>query len=332
MHDSELVPVIPKAIYDIQKGDYTFLSFALGVRGETYNTTDLGTYFSTVCPEQVYVSTAQELDTDLNVTPLIKEYSLTGLFGSTQNLFKLCEAWGAKADDPKEDLPVKANIPTLIVSGQYDPTTPSTTGEMVANDLPDNHFFVIPGMGHGATIGNPCSSAIMMAFLKDPGQAPDSSCLTKNPFEFFLPYSGEQPVELVGMTDSTNGLQALVPAGWKKKLPDAPYFRRAYLFDNTQVQVTAFSSSKSIVLNDLTKNFQKSGFQGTPKTIDSHLVNGLSWTIYTTKFNGEPVTVALAQIDASRTLGLIMVTSAPERDAFYSGLFLPMLNALIPTW
>ncbi|MGC1375144.1 MAG: alpha/beta hydrolase, partial [Anaerolineales bacterium] len=332
MHNSELVPVIPKAIYDIQHGDYTFLSFALGVRGGTYNTTGLGTYFSTVCPEQVYVSTAQELDTDLNVTPLIKQYALAGLFGSAQNLFDLCKAWGAKADNPQEDLPVTANIPTLIISGEYDPTTPSTTGEMVAKDLPNNHFFVIPGMGHGATIGNPCSSEIMMAFLQDPGQAPDSSCLTKKPFEFFLPYNGDQPVELTEMTDSTNGLKGLVPVGWKKKLPDAPYFRHAYLFDVTQVQITAFSASKSIVLSELAKTFQKSGFQGTPQKTDTHLANGLSWTIYTTKFNGEPVTVALAQVDSSRTLVLLMITSVDERDAFYSGLFMPMLNALAPTW
>ncbi len=54
LHTSELVPVIPKAIYDIQNGDYTFLSFALGVPGGEYSSTGLGTYFATVCPEQVY--------------------------------------------------------------------------------------------------------------------------------------------------------------------------------------------------------------------------------------------------------------------------------------
>ncbi len=329
LHNSELVPVVPKAIYDIQKGDYTFLSYALGVSGGTYTTTGLGTYFSTVCPEQVYVSTAEQLDADLNVTPLIKQYALTGLFGSTQNLFALCQAWGAKANDPKNDLPVKADIPTLVISGEYDPTTPSTTGEMVANNLSNRHVYVVPGMGHGATIGNECSAAIMLAFLREPEKAPDSSCLEAKPFEFFLPYTGQVPVDLVSMTDSSNGIQGLIPDGWKRKLPDTAYFRRAYLFDVTQVQVTAFSESRNLVLNDLSKSFQKNGFAGTPKKIDTHSANGLSWSIYTSKFNGEPVFVALAQVNVARTLGVIMVTSSAEQEAFYKGLFIPMLNALV---
>jgi len=329
MHNSQLVPVIPKAIYDIQKGDYTFLTYALGTRGGTYNTTGLGTYFSTVCPEQVYVSTQEELDADLNVGPLIKQFSLDGLFGSTQNLFSLCEAWGAKTDDPRDLLPVKSNIPTLVISGQYDPTTPSTTGEIVANDLGNSHFYIIPGMGHGATIGNNCSLAITTAFLKNPEKDPDSTCLQAKPFEFFLPYDGEQPVDLVGLTDSANGLEELVPAGWKRQRPDAPFFRDAYLFDVTLVQAMAFGYSKDIVLQVLTQGFQDGGFSDPPKRVDTRSVNGLSWTVYTSKFNGEPVFVALAQASASRTLALIMVVSAPERDAFYKGLFLPMLDGLI---
>lgn len=332
MHNSQLVPVIPKAIYDIQKGDYTFLTYALGTRGGTYNTTGLGTYFSTVCPEQVYVSTQQELDADLNVTPLIKQFSLDGLFGSTQNLFALCKAWGAEADDPRDILPVKSDIPTLVISGQYDPTTPSTTGEIVANDLGNSHFYVIPGMGHGATIGNACSLAITLAFLKNPEKAPDSSCLQAKPFEFFLPYDGEQPMDLIEVTDSVNGLQELVPAGWKRQRPDAPFFRDAYLFDVTLVQATAFGYPKDVVLTLLTQSFQDGGFSGTPQRVDTHSVNGLSWTVYTSKFNGEPVFVALAQATASRTLALIMVVSAPERDAFYKGLFIPMLDGLIPLY
>ena len=330
MHNSELAPVVPKAIYDIQGGDYTFLSFALGVPGATYTTTGLGTYFATVCPEQVYVSTAEELDADLNVTALIKKFSLAGLFGSSQNIFELCKAWGAKADDPQAALPVKANIPALVISGQYDPTTPVTTGEMVANDLPDSHFFVIPGMGHGATIGNDCSFNIMMAFLKNPEKAPDSACLRPEVFEFFLPYDGIEPVTVVEMSDSANRLQGIVPAGWKKQLASGAYLRRAYLFDPTLVQTLSFNFAKNEVLDALASSFQDNGFELKPQRISTRVVNGLSWSIYASKFNGEPVIVGLAQVNTRRTLGLIMVVSAPEKDAFYNGLFLPMLDAIVP--
>ena len=77
LHTSELVPVIPKAIYDTQNGDYTFLSFALGVPGGEYNSLGMGTYFATVCPEQVYASTPQEVDADLNLSPVLKLFYST---------------------------------------------------------------------------------------------------------------------------------------------------------------------------------------------------------------------------------------------------------------
>jgi pimeloyl-ACP methyl ester carboxylesterase len=328
LHQSELVPVVPKAIYDIQNGDYTFLSFALGVPGGEYNTIGMGTYFATVCPEQVYASTPEEMDADLSISPLIKKFSLAGLFGSSQNVFELCRAWGARAHDPRDDLPVKADIPALIISGQYDPTTPVTTGEMLANHLPENHFYIIPGMGHGATVGNDCSLSIMMDFLREPTKAPDSSCLQSQTFDFFIPYDGRKPIEVVALNDLSLHLKGVVPAGWKKAILQPTYSRAAYLFDPTLVNVQSFPAAKDTLLSLLSNSFENSGFEETPKKTGTRSANGLSWTIYQSKFNGEPVTAALAQVSSRRTLALIMVVSAPEQEAFYNGLFIPMLDAL----
>lgn len=331
LHHSELVPVVPKAIYDIQKGDYTFLSFALGVPGGEYNTLGMGTYFATVCPEQVYASTPQEIDSDLNISPLIKSFSLAGLFGSSQNVFDLCHSWGARTHQALDSLPVKTNIPTLVISGQYDPTTPVLTGQMVANDLPDSDFYVIPGMGHGATIGNDCSFGIMMSFFKDPAKAPDSSCLQLQAFDFFIPYDGKQPVPVVPMNDSSLHLKGVIPARWKKSVLYSVYSRHAYLFDPTLVEFESFSAAKGPALTVLSQTFADRGFEIAPRKISTRSANGLSWTIYQSKFNGEPVLLALVQINSQQTLAFLMVVSAPERDAFYNGLFIPMLDALTYT-
>ena len=330
LHNSELVPVVPKAIYDIERGDYTFLSFALGVPGNEYNTLGMGTYFATVCPEQVYASTPQEVDADLNLSPVVKKFALAGLFGSSQRVFDLCQAWGARAHQAEDSLPVTANLPVLIISGQYDPTTPVTTGEMVKADLPNSHFYVIPGMGHGATVGNDCSFTLVMGFLADPTQVPDSACLPLATFEFFLPYDGQQPVAVVPINDASRQFQGVVPAGWKKDFHYPVYYRRAYLFDPTLVDYESFPGSKSQVITSLTHSFAQRGFDETPKKTGSYAANGLDWTIYSSTYNGEPVMVGLAQVSRYQTLGVIMVTSAPERSAYYRGLFLPILEAYAP--
>lgn len=330
LHNSELVPVVPKAIYDIERGDYTFLSFALGVPGNEYNTLGMGTYFATVCPEQVYASTPQEVDADLNLSPVIKKFALAGLFGSSQRVFDLCDAWGARAHQPADSLPVTAEIPVLIISGQYDPTTPVSTGEMLAADLPQSYFYVIPGMGHGATVGNDCSFTILMSFLADPTQTPDAACLPLANFEFFLPYDGQQPVAVAPIVDASGQFQGVVPAGWKKDFHYPIYYRRAYLFDPTLVDYEAFPGSKSQVIGSLARSFAQSGFDDTPKKTGTYTANALEWTIYSSTYNGEPVMIGLAQVSRYQTLGVIMVTSAPEREAYYRGLFLPILESYAP--
>jgi pimeloyl-ACP methyl ester carboxylesterase len=329
MRYSPLLPVIPKAIYDIEKGDYTFLSFALGVSGGSVTDLNMGTYFSTVCHEQVYATTSDEMEADLAAPPIIKKFALLSIFGNTERVFQLCDSWGALPFNPLNALPVTADIPTLVLAGEYDPTTPVTTAEMVSNDLPDNYFYVIPGMGHAATVGNSCALDIVKGFLRDPSVKPDIRCLDAlQAFEFFLPYDG-RPVTFVPIIEQPQRLKGLVPQGWRKETIESIYYRRAYLFDPTQALFGALPYSGEQAFQAISKSFANSGFDETPKKIGAREANGLAWTIYSSKFNGEPVFLALAETSRFRTLLLVMVVSAPEKDASYNGLFLPMVDGLL---
>jgi pimeloyl-ACP methyl ester carboxylesterase len=331
MHTSELVPVIPKAIYDIEKGDYTFLSFALGVSGGSYHTMSLGTYFSAMCHEQVYATDPQQMEAELTAPAVIKKFSLASIFGKTERVFQLCDSWGALPHTSEDSTPVTANIPTLVISGEYDPTTPVTTGETVDRDLPDDYFYVIPGMGHGATVGNGCADDIVMSFLKDPTKEPEHTCLEKETaFDFFLPYDGSEPINFVPITEPSVRVKGVIPEGWKKHLPYNAYQRKAYLFDPTMVEFASFGAPKDFMVRYLTMSFEFSGFEETPHKVGSYKANGLDWTIYDSRYNGEPVLLALAEVNSRWTIALIVVVSAPERDAFYEHLLIPMLDALVP--
>ncbi len=329
MRYSRLLPVIPKAIYDIEKGDYTFLSFALGASGGAASEINMGTYFSTVCHEQIYATTPDEMEADLTAPPIIKEFALLSIFGNTNRAFQLCDAWGALPFDPLNAHPVVSDIPTLVLAGEYDPVTPATTAEMVSQDLPNDYFYVIPGMGHAAVIGSDCAVDIARDFLRNPDEEPDRRCLENAAFEFFLPYDG-RPVTFVPIIERPLRLKGIVPQGWRKETVDSVYYRRAYLFDPTQVIFSALSLSKEQSFQVLSGSFSNSGFDETPKRTGARAANGLDWTIYSSRFNGEPVFLALAEVQRNRTLVLVMVVSAPEREASYNGLFLPMLDGLEP--
>jgi hypothetical protein len=201
---------------------------------------------------------------------------------------------------------------------------------MVAADLPASYFYVIPGMGHGATVGNECSFKITMEFLNNPTKSPDSTCIDQAAFEFFLPYDGAQPIAVEPIKDASHRLRGVVPAGWKKDIRNPIYYRRAYLFDPTFVDYESFPGTKEQSIAFLRYGFISNGFDDVPKKTGSHAANGLNWTIYSSKYNGEPVMVALAEVSGNQTLGIIMVVSAPERDAFYNGLLIPILDSYAP--
>jgi pimeloyl-ACP methyl ester carboxylesterase len=74
-------------------------------------------------------------------------------------------------------------IPTLVLSGSYDPVTPAPYGEAVAKTMTTAYAYTFPGVGHGALFapsGMPaaaCVTQITADFLARPTATPDSSCL-----------------------------------------------------------------------------------------------------------------------------------------------------------
>jgi pimeloyl-ACP methyl ester carboxylesterase len=76
-------------------------------------------------------------------------------------------------------------IPTLVLSGSYDPVTPAPYGDAVARNQTTAYVVTFPGVGHGALFapqGMPaaaCVTTIAADFLANPQQAPDRRCLAQ---------------------------------------------------------------------------------------------------------------------------------------------------------
>jgi pimeloyl-ACP methyl ester carboxylesterase len=91
----------------------------------------------------------------------------------------VCAVWQAGAADPIENQPVVSDIPTLVLSGRYDPVTPPSSGRQAAETLSNSFFYEFPNLAHGAMRSNKCARRIGLAFLDDPWTEPDTSCLEK---------------------------------------------------------------------------------------------------------------------------------------------------------
>jgi pimeloyl-ACP methyl ester carboxylesterase len=105
-----------------------------------------------------------------------------------------CAEWprGARPADFRE--PVTAPIPTLLLSGEFDPVTPPRYGEEVARHLPNARHLVLRGQGHNV-VGAGCMPKLVAKFLEtaDPA-APEAECLEQLPYAPpFVGYYGWEP-------------------------------------------------------------------------------------------------------------------------------------------
>jgi pimeloyl-ACP methyl ester carboxylesterase len=101
-------------------------------------------------------------------------------------LTSVCDAWHEeRADTALLRRPITSDIPTLIAAGEFDPITPPAHGRHVAAWLPRSQFIEVAGAGHGA-LRDPCTLAILAAFLEAPDRPLDTACLEESPGVTFV--------------------------------------------------------------------------------------------------------------------------------------------------
>lgn len=87
-----------------------------------------------------------------------------------------CRTWRVRSAADNLHLPVRSDLPVLILAGQYDPVTPPQLGEALLRDLPNAHLVVMPGLGHSST-QTLCGQMLLAQFISRPQTPIDESCV-----------------------------------------------------------------------------------------------------------------------------------------------------------
>ena len=88
----------------------------------------------------------------------------------------LCASWHEPTVEPADRTPVVSDIPTLLLSGQFDPTTPPRWADLAAETLSRSHSFVVPMAGHEVGVSTRCGRSLVGAFLHAPDDDPSPAC------------------------------------------------------------------------------------------------------------------------------------------------------------
>lgn len=92
-----------------------------------------------------------------------------------------CEDWPVQPAPQDFHEPLRADVPTLLLSGELDPVTPPRYGEQVLQHLPRGRHLVLHGQGHGVlTVG--CMPRLLARFIDTADAAElDTACLEDLP-------------------------------------------------------------------------------------------------------------------------------------------------------
>ncbi len=181
VYQRDAVPFIPYIVQRAEQGDFSFMLNIVRMMQASNDDMADAMYMTVVCAE--FGDTPESA---LQFPGVIKRLVEAGQ-NDAREILQLCRDWKIRLLDKSLLLPVRSDIPTLLLSGRFDPITPPEGAERVASTLSRAFSFTFPRGAHGQAFLVPCANFMIANFLERPTQAPDGSCAREAAAAFVTP-------------------------------------------------------------------------------------------------------------------------------------------------
>ncbi|MCR4534015.1 alpha/beta hydrolase [Shewanella xiamenensis] len=192
LYQTNVRALVPHAIHQAAKGNYQPL---LGLFALTTDNAGMamGMHASVVCGEDMH-----------RITPAMREQAKNSYVGKTmlESLETSCSVWKVPAVDASFSEPIKSDIPTLLLSGEIDPATPPSWGELAMEKLTNAKHFVAPYATHGVAYQSCANNLIAELVRTGSVKDLDGECLKKDVRRSF--YLNASSVEPLATEDATH--------------------------------------------------------------------------------------------------------------------------------
>jgi pimeloyl-ACP methyl ester carboxylesterase len=327
LYVTSLIPTFPRMIYDARDGRYDLIGGIIAAQLSQYDDISHGMYYSVHCQEEVPFANAQQIDAYVKQYPEFEALA-------DKSTMQLCSAWGVPAASAVENQAVSSDIPTLVISGEFDPVTPPAYGQEAAKTLGKSFTFVAPRAGHGSSVTEDCPRNMVLAFLDNPTQQPDSACLNDMAQSKFEEPLSAANFKLDPVTFETNtGLGSLkintvMPADWKELAPGT-YSPNGKMTDQTAIAIQAAPIKADTLLSLLESQLKSTGFNVEFEAIDTRTANGIHWTLYSGEALISAVDLAVGT-QGSMTYLIFMQMPLSDRAVLREAVLWPVIDALKP--
>lgn len=161
-YDAFAVPEMPAAIARAARGDFGLLRQWAGspFAGDPYVAE--GMAYALKCRELVPFADP------VAFTAAVRAHQPYGALAERLLEWHLCPYWNARPIDPYERRPTVSDVPTLLLTGTYDPVTPPEWAYQAAGGLRRSVVLELRGASHAVLGSEPCTVELVEAFLADP--------------------------------------------------------------------------------------------------------------------------------------------------------------------
>jgi pimeloyl-ACP methyl ester carboxylesterase len=183
-YSPQTAALLPLTLDDARAGRYqALLGQLLLVQGDLSTRLDGPMELSVLCSEDASL---------LAESPSDAKTILGSAF--VQQAQSACAAWPHAPMPKLFHTPLTGSVPTLILSGEFDPVTPPRYAHEIAAHLSQASVLVLPGQGH-SVMGIGCAPDVVERFVSSASiKKLDAECLQReHATPFFLDYAGAAP-------------------------------------------------------------------------------------------------------------------------------------------
>jgi hypothetical protein len=138
-----------------------------------------GTFFSVLCHDELPFVDREALAVSAVGDPAAQEDFVESPY------FDVCKAWAVGSADPPVAQPVTSDIPTLFITGQFDPFSAVPEIQAASKTFPSGHVIVTPWQSTNPNGSLECPRSIRTSWWNDPTTQPDTRCFKEiSPIQF----------------------------------------------------------------------------------------------------------------------------------------------------
>ena len=178
------VGMVPTFIHRLANGDTDIAKEMVWAIGPPIGNFSWGLGTSIFCLE--YSDFTEDEIVFPGLFPAYEKHIATQAFGG-RTLARTCAMWGVDPIAAGFKVPVRSDVPVLLMAGTLDSLTPPSWAEEVAATLSNSHVVEVEGYAHSPTFAGECTAMMALQFFADPSQAPDGGCLADLKIQFVVP-------------------------------------------------------------------------------------------------------------------------------------------------